>query len=65
MTKQYRATIIRKDGTEEDWGFYDLNIAYGSLLLRTVEDFPVGQFDTILAPGEWREIRDTFVEKES
>jgi hypothetical protein len=64
MTKSYRATIVRGDGKEEDWGFYDLRVDAGTLFLRVSEQWPPGTFDVFLAASEWREVRDMFVEEE-
>lgn len=62
MSKNYRATIVRRDGSEEDWGFFDIRFLEGALVLRTLENTPQGAVDTMLAPGEWREVRDIMEE---
>lgn len=65
MTKKYRAEILRDDHTLQDWSFYDVAMNDGALLLRCSEDTETGQYETILAAGTWREIRNTYTEGEN
>lgn len=64
MTKaNSRATVVRDDGKEEDWGFFDVRVMGGTLLFRTSTETPRGQYDHFLAAGTWREVRDIYTEE--
>lgn len=59
MTDRYRATVVRADGKEEDWGFYDLLIHdSGTLAIRDTEEMPNGGYNNFIAAGQWIEVQD-------
>ena len=62
--RKYRAMITRDRGPVEDWGFYDLMVHEGTVMIRTLESTEPGGFDTFLAPGTWRQIEDLEVIEE-